>query len=53
MIRFVVDSGGIRYATEKMNQYRDEAMALLYQFPESENRNALEELVRFTTDRKY
>jgi octaprenyl-diphosphate synthase len=49
----VVSSGGIRYATEKMYQYRDEALQILYEFEDSEVRRALEELVRFTTDRKY
>jgi octaprenyl-diphosphate synthase len=53
VIDLVIAAGGIRYATEKMNQYRDEALALLHQFTENETRNALEELVRFTTDRKY
>lgn len=45
--------GGIQYATDKMFAFRDEALALLYQFPVSPIRNALEELVRYTTDRKY
>ena len=49
----VVDAGGIRYATEKMNQYRDDALSILYEFDDSEVRKGLEELVRFTTDRKY
>ena len=49
----VVEAGGIRYASEKMNQYRDEALAILYSFPDSEVRKALEQLVRYTTDRKY
>jgi len=49
----VVAAGGIRYATEKMNQFRDEALAILYEFEDSKVRQALEELVRFTTDRKY
>ncbi len=53
VIEEVVKAGGILYATEKMNQYRDEAIALLHQFPENEIRNGLESLVRFTTDRKY
>lgn len=53
VIEEVVKAGGIDYATEKMNQYRDEAIALLHQFPENEIRNGLESLVRFTTDRKY
>lgn len=56
-VQFVLDevnrSGGIRYATEKMYAYRDEALAVLHQFPESDVRNALEELVRYTTDRAY
>jgi octaprenyl-diphosphate synthase len=53
VIEEVVKAGGIDYATEKMNQYRDEAITLLHQFPENEIRRGLESLVRFTTDRKY
>jgi len=56
-VQFVVDQvikhGGIDYATNKMNMYRDEALDILYTFPPSPVRSALEELVRFTTDRKY
>ena len=56
-IQFVIDTvrsaGGIDYATEKMNQFRDEALDLLFHYPQSEVRDALEELVRYTTDRKY
>lgn len=56
-VRVVIDevqkAGGIKYATEKMFNYRDEALAILYTFPESEVRNGLEELVRYTTDRNY
>ncbi|MES2373501.1 MAG: polyprenyl synthetase family protein [Bacteroidota bacterium] len=56
-VQFVIDSvqqyGGIRYATEKMIAFRDEALHILYQFPDSDVRKALEELVRYTTDRKY
>jgi octaprenyl-diphosphate synthase len=36
-----------------MMSFRDEALALLYQFPDSDIRKALEELVRYTTDRTY
>ncbi len=53
VIEEVVKAGGIDYATQKMNQYRDEAIVILHQFPENEIRNGLESLVRFTTDRKY
>jgi octaprenyl-diphosphate synthase len=53
VIGHVVAAGGIRYATEKMNQYRDEALQILYEFEDNDVRKALEELVRFTTDRRY
>ena len=53
VIDAVVAAGGIRYAEQKMEAYRDEALAILHEFPESQVRNALEELVRYTTDRKY
>ena len=49
----VTNAGGIIYAAKKMNEYRDEALSILYQFPESDIRKGLEELVRYTTDRKY
>jgi octaprenyl-diphosphate synthase len=49
----VKDFGGITYATNKMFAYRDEALEILHSFPASEVREALEELVRYTTDRKY
>jgi octaprenyl-diphosphate synthase len=53
VIDTVIAAGGIKYAEEKMLQYRDEALTILYQFPDNEVRKALEELVRYTTDRKY
>lgn len=53
VIDSVVKAGGIDYAAEKMNLYRDEALAILHEFEEGEVRNALEELVRYTTDRTY
>jgi octaprenyl-diphosphate synthase len=56
-VNFVVEvvnqSGGLQYAAEKMMAYRDEAFQLLYTFPPSPIRSALEELVRYTTDRAY
>lgn len=53
IIEKVVAAGGIAYATEKMNTYRDEALAILYEFEDNGVRKALEDLVRYTTDRKY
>ena len=49
----VADAGGIAYAAKRMNEHRDAALQILYQFPESDIRRGLEELVRYTTDRKY
>lgn len=53
VIRKVTEAGGIDYATGKMNAYRDEALAILHEFTDNEVRKGLEELVRYTTDRKY
>ncbi len=53
VIDTVIENGGIAYASEKMNTYRDEALSILHEFPDNEVRSALEELVRYTTDRKY
>ena len=56
-VKFVIDTvvatGGIEYANKKMMEYRDEALAILNEFENSEVRSALEQLVRYTTDRKY
>ena len=53
VIKQVEASGGIAYATEKMNAYKKEALDLLHQFPESPVRKGLEDMVLFVTDRKY
>lgn len=56
-VKFVIDHvksyGGIEYAEAKMIEYRDNALAILNSFPTSPAREALEELVRYTTDRAY
>jgi octaprenyl-diphosphate synthase len=56
-VKFVIDHvkqlGGIEYAHNKMIEYRDKALVVLNSFPPSMTRDALEELVRYTTDRKY
>lgn len=53
VIREVEKAGGIQYTEQKMFEYRDDALKTLYEFPDTEVRKALEELVRYTTDRKY
>lgn len=56
-INFVISevhkAGGIDYAKSKMIFYRDETLKILYDFPDSQTRLALEDLVRYTTDRTY
>jgi len=52
VIDFVRSSGGLDYATEKMLQYQQEAFDILKSFPENIYRESLEQLVRFTTERK-
>jgi octaprenyl-diphosphate synthase len=53
VIEKVIEAGGIDYATNKMMEYRDEALALLHQFNKTAVRDELESLVRYTTDRNY
>jgi octaprenyl-diphosphate synthase len=53
VIDIVKKSGGIVYSQQKMEEYRDKSLQLLYEFEDSEVRKTLEELVRYTTDRKY
>ena len=53
VIEQVEASGGISYATEKMNSFKNEALEVLHQFPESPVRQGLEDMVLYVTDRKY
>jgi octaprenyl-diphosphate synthase len=53
VIRKVNETGGIGYATEKMNEYKKEALNILCEFPDNAARKGLEELVLYVTDRKY
>ncbi|MGI4805293.1 MAG: polyprenyl synthetase family protein [Janthinobacterium lividum] len=52
VIRFVKDSGGLNYAATQMANYQAEAFAILNTFPQNAFRTGLEQLVRFTTERK-
>ena len=53
LIQKVIEAGGIDYAIGKMNDYRDQAIAILQEFEDTDARKGLEELVNFTTGRKY
>lgn len=52
VIDFVWKSGGIEYTRDTMNDYRNKAIALLYEFPDNEGRKGLEQLIRFTIERE-
>jgi octaprenyl-diphosphate synthase len=52
IINKVQMAGGITYAEQKMNEYRDKALSIIHEFPDSQVRQTLEDLVRYTTDRK-
>jgi octaprenyl-diphosphate synthase len=51
IIKFVNETGGLQYAETQMKKYQDEAFEILNTFPPSDSRSALEQLVRFTTER--
>jgi len=52
LIREVQAHGGIEYAQQRMIEFRDMALARLHEFEDTPVRKALEELVRFSTDRR-
>ena len=52
VLEFVQSSEGIDYSISKMNTYRDKALNLLFEMPESEAREALEGLVHYTINRE-
>ncbi len=52
VIDFVTTSGGIDYATLKMNQYRDKALAILDTYPQSDVRKSLVDFVNYTVQRE-
>lgn len=52
VIDFVRSSGGMDYATQQMELYQEEAFQILNELPDHSSRKALEQLVRFTTERK-
>lgn len=55
-VREIIDvvraSGGIQYAQEKMQEYKNDALAILEKMPESEAKASLKELIYYSIDRK-
>ncbi|MBC7653337.1 MAG: polyprenyl synthetase family protein [Oligoflexus sp.] len=52
IINFVQQSGGLAYAEEQMMKYQAKAFDIISKFPDSSSKTGLEQLVRFTTERK-
>ena len=52
VIQFVKEYGGIDFATGKMNAFKEKALDALHNFPLSESRDALIDLIEFTVSRK-
>ncbi|WP_426490926.1 polyprenyl synthetase family protein [Hymenobacter sp. 102] len=53
VIDFVKQSGGLEYAIQVMQRYRDEALAILDTFPDSSSRTSLEQLINYTIERNH
>lgn len=51
IVEFVTEKEGLKFAEEKMNEYKQRAMSALHNYPESEARNALEDLIEFSVQR--
>ena len=51
VIRFIQDNGGVDYAIDKMKSYRDKALKIISDFPQSECKKSLELLINHVIDR--
>jgi octaprenyl-diphosphate synthase len=52
LIQLVKDKGGLDFAKAKMEDYQKKALKLLFEFPKSKYRDALEKMVGFVIERK-
>lgn len=52
VIAFVKKNGGLEYAEKKMMQFKEKALRILEDYPESEYRSSLELMVNYVVDRK-
>jgi octaprenyl-diphosphate synthase len=52
VIEFVKKSGGLDYAIQRMNQFHQEALAILQTFEPSPSRTSLEQLLAYTIERE-
>lgn len=52
VIDFVKNHGGIEYTTSKMNEYKNKALAILEQYPDSDYKNSLKTMIDYVVERK-
>ena len=52
VITFVKDNGGIEYTINKMNDYKDKALAILNNYPDSEYKKSLLLMIDYVVERK-
>ena len=52
VISFVKENGGIEYTISKMNNYKNRALAILENFPESPYKNSLLQMIDYVVERK-
>ena len=52
LIQLVTEKGGLEYAEQKMNEFKDRAIAGLKEFPDCEARESLMELMNYIATRK-
>lgn len=52
VISFIKNHGGIEYTTSKMNEYKNKALAILEQYPDSDYKNSLKTMIDYVVERK-
>lgn len=53
VLNFVSDKNGIGYATQRMHEFRDQALAMVATFPDNKYKKSLIDLVNFTIEREH
>jgi len=52
VVNLVIETGGIKYADKVMHEYKDKALAILDEFPQSEPKESLQLLVNYSINRE-
>lgn len=50
-VNLVIEHGGINYAYDRMNEFKEKALAILAELPENDSKQALKGLIEYTTTR--